>query len=90
MKIKAIILLTRIRFHLDMFRFIFWLSDLATSFIPKNKIQRDLFFDNKTNRKLGRIGLDVSNWLLMRAKRHNDRARELNAKLKARRRMQME
>ena len=90
MKFKAIILLAQVQFHLDMFQFIFWLSDLATSFIPKNKIQRDLFFDSKTNRKLSRIGLDVSNWLLMRAKKHNDRARELNTKFKAQRRIQME
>lgn len=90
MQFKNLILLARVQFHLDMFRFIFWLSDLATSFIPKDKIQRDLFFDNKTNRKLSRIGLDVSNWLLMSAKRHNDRAGELNAKVKARRRIQIE
>lgn len=48
MKFKAIILLARAQFHLE----------------------------------LTRIGLDVSNWLLMRAKRHNDRAGELNAKFK--------
>ena len=90
MKFKAIILLARVQFHLDMFRFIFWLSDLATSFIPKDTVQRSLFLDNPRNRKLTRIGLDVSNWLLMRAKRHNDRAGELNTKFKAQRRMQME
>lgn len=82
MQFKNLILLARVQFHLDMVRFIFWLSDLATSFIPKDKIQRDLFFGNKANRKLSRIGLDVSNWLLMCAKRHNDRAGELNAKFK--------
>lgn len=90
MKFKAITLLARIQFHLDMFRFIFWLSDLATSFIPKDTVQRSLFLDNPRNRKLTRIGLDVSNWLLIHAKRHNDRAGELNAKFKAQCRMQME
>lgn len=90
MKFKDLILLARVQFHLDMFRFIFWLSDLATSFIPKDTIQRSLFLDNPRNRKLTRIGLDVSNWLLMCAKRHNDRVGELNIKFKAQRRMQME
>lgn len=79
MQFKNLILLARVQFHLDMFRFIFWLSNLATSFIPKDTVQRSLFLDNPRNRKLTRIGLDVSNRLLICAKKHNDKAGLLNS-----------
>lgn len=82
MKFKAIIILARVQFHLDMSKFIFWLSNLATSFIPKDTVQKSLFLDNPRNRKLTRIGLNISSWFLMRAKKHNDKAKLLNSMIR--------
>lgn len=82
MDFKILILLIRMQFHLDMSRFTFWLSDLATSFVPKDTVRRSLFLDNPINRKLTRIGLSISNWFLMRAKDHNDKTKLLNSMAK--------